>query len=174
MPDKQCELVSSSTGEKIGILLHILFRLFFVMLPSPLWNAKGSSMTMTLSSSSLEKKKVMAKIHHDPSGEKVLALIDRELIGETLMHPKKKKKIIPSEKFYGGKEIDIHVAMKLLFSYQNVNAFGSVIEFAIEQGRLVPDIPIWFEMISNPEKKVPHLMVFDVSHPKKPLKSELL
>ncbi len=113
-----------------------------------------------------EQKKILAKLHRDPSGEKVLALIDSDLIGKPLIHPQTKKKIIPSKKFYGGKEVDVDTALKLLFSYQNVNAFGSVIEFAIQKGRLDPDVPIWFELVSSPRKKIPHLLVLDVSESK--------
>ncbi len=127
-----------------------------------------------MSSLSSRNQKILAKIHQDPSGDKVLALVDPELVGETLIHPQTRKKIILTESFYGGKAIDAEIALKLLFSYANVNAFGSIIELAIEKGRLDGDVPIWFELASDPNRKVPHLMIFDVSLPKKSLKSKLL
>lgn len=101
--------------------------------------------------------RIVFKIHRRNRSE-ILAVCDFSLLGQTISNDRARVKI--SEQFYLGQEISADDALALFRNYGNINAFGSVLELAIQKQVITEEACVWFK--TSDGKRIPHLLIFSI------------
>ncbi len=108
-------------------------------------------------SDSLSLNRILFKIHRKSRTE-ILAICDENLLGQELRNDR--ARMIISSDFYSGQEISAEEALRLMNTYTNINAVGSVLEYGIRNNLINEDAIIWFT--NEQGKKIPHLLIFSL------------
>jgi len=89
----------------------------------------------------MKEKKVYFKVHstgNEFGNRYVIAICDKDLIGKTIEN--KKFKLVISERFYKGEEMDANKVVAILKEAANVNIVGKLsIELALKAGIITKD-----------------------------------
>ena len=92
---------------------------------------------------------------HKIGEQKLIAICDKEILGETIMFNGVKLHI--RESFYGKIEYEADEVLQELKSYTQLNVFGEKIAKLMIENKLVhPDIFLWLE---HKGKKIGHAMI---------------